>query len=261
MKFSAAIVAAIAATSAVTDVSAFGVNPNLAVRSTFGRTALPMSLDDLQSKLLTDEPAPAAAKKSRGRKSKQAPAPAPAPVPEPVVVEEPKKKGRAKKEKYIDLEVAPKAKPVIGAKKERLTPRPAPKEKAAAAPKKEKPAPKKKQERPNRAKIVTPPRPTKAAVEKSAAAKDPNAGLGVALGAAPLVIAPFAALAAAKGALSKTVARREIIQEKIAEQAAAAAKKEAKADVDAGGVVGALVSKMAMLRLFCLWIVWRRGWK
>ena len=241
MKFSAAIVAAIAAAASVTDVSAFGVHSNLAIRRSTvaaaqSSSSLHMSLDDLQSKLLTDKPAPvAAAKKSRGRKSKQPePAPAPTPEPEPVVVA-PTKKGRKKVEKYVDLGDVekPKAKAAPAAK-----PAPKPKIVKAVAPK----APK--AERPLRNKVAAPPRPVRAVVAKSEAVKDPNAGLvGVALGAAPLLLAPVVALAAAKGALSKTAARREAIQEQIAEKAAAAAKKaEPNPSADAGGIVGAVVS-------------------
>ena len=74
--------------------------------------------------------------------------------------------------------------------------------------------------------------------------KDPNAGpLGVALGAAPLLIAPLIALSAARGALGSTAARREKIQEAIAaKERAAKAKAAASVSVDAGGVIGSLVS-------------------
>ena len=82
------------------------------------------------------------------------------------------------------------------------------------------------------------------AVDRAPAVKDPNAGpVGVALGAAPLLVAPLVALSAARGALGKTAARREQIQNDIAEkEAAAKARAAADVSVDAGGVAGALVS-------------------
>jgi hypothetical protein len=245
MKFTAAIVAAIAVNSAVTDVAAFGVHSKLAVRRSSGPSTLRMSLDDLQSKLLTDKPAPAAAaavssKKSQpSRKPKPtppAPVPVPVPVPEPVLVAEvtPAKKGK-KKEKYVDLgDVATPAAP----KAKVQAPKPVPAPISAPAP------PAKKQDRPNRAKVVVATPPPKPVAAKAEAIKDPNAGpLGVALGAAPLLVAPLVALTAARGALGKTAARREQIQEEIAaKERAAKAKASATASVDSGGVVGALVS-------------------
>merc|ERR1711966_410799 len=69
---------------------------------------------------------------------------------------------------------------------------------------------------------------------------DPNAGpVGVALGAAPLLFAPVAALAAARGALSKTVERREQIQA-VAAEAAAKKKLEPNPEIDSGGAATAL---------------------
>jgi hypothetical protein len=240
MKFTAAIVAAIAATSGVADVTAFGVHSRFAVRTTRSST-LRMSLNDLESKLLTDKPDKPAAtpKKSQpAKKTKQAPAPAPvpAPVPEPVPVVEvrPAKKGN-KKEKYVDLgDVATPAVP----KAKVQAPKPAPAPKPVPAP----PAPANKEERPARTKVAPP--PPKPVAAKAETVKDPNAGpLGVALGAAPLLVAPLVALSAARGALGKTSARREQIQEEIAaKERAAKAKAKATASVDSGGVVGALVS-------------------
>ena len=155
MKFTAAIVAAIAATSGVADVTAFGVHSRFAVRTTRSST-LRMSLNDLESKLLTDKPDKPAAtpKKSQpAKKTKQAPAPAPvpAPVPEPVPVVEvrPAKKGN-KKEKYVDLgDVATPAVP----KAKVQAPKPAPAPKPVPAP----PAPANKEERPARTKVAPPP--------------------------------------------------------------------------------------------------------
>ena len=243
MKFTAAIVAAIAVNSAVTDVAAFGVHSKLAVRRSSGPSTLCMSLDDLQSKLLTDKPSPAAAAAVSSKKSPPSRKPKPAPpapvavaVPEPVVVAEvtPAKKGK-KKEKYVDLgDVATPAAP----KAKVQAPKPVPAPISAPAP------PAKKQDRPNRAKVVVATPPPKPVAAKAEAIKDPNAGpLGVALGAAPLLVAPLVALTAARGALGKTAARREQIQEEIAaKERAAKAKASATASVDSGGVVGALVS-------------------
>lgn len=237
MKFSATIIAAVAATT-VTDVSAFGVNSGFAIRqSTFSSPSSLYALADLESKLLSDGPAPKATKPKREKvvreprakksKAKAAPAPEPVPEPEPVVVEEkPAKKGRKSKVKtsqYVDLsDEVPKVKkaaPTLSSPK-RLTPKPV----KPVKPKKEK-------------------APKAAAAPRSTADADPNAKtVGVALGAAPLVLAPFIALSAARGALSSTVARREEIQQEIAAKEAAAAKIERQSDVDGGGVAVALVS-------------------
>lgn len=240
MKFSATIVAVFAASSAVTEVSAFGVQ-NLAVhRSTFASTTTTrMALDDLEAKLLSDKDksAPKRSKPAREKKEKKvkkaAPAPTPEPTPEPVAETKPAKKGRkskrAKKSEY-DLsgvdEVAP--------------PRPAPVKRAARI--SPRPAPVKK-ERPVRANPFA--RKAKAvAAPKKDTVKDPNAGtVGVALGAAPLLLAPVVALSAARSALGKTAARRQAIQDGIAaKEAAAKAKADISADVDGGGVFAALVS-------------------
>ena len=253
MKFSAAIVAAIAATSSVTDVSAFGVHNNFAVRrSTFGATttAVRMSLDDLESKLLTDEP-PKKSKPARKQPKAKA-APAPEPTPEPVVESKPAKKGRKKSSDKYDLSGVDDV----------ATPKPAPKAKAPPAPKpapKPKPAPVKKVAPPKKVaakKVVAP--PPKPVAVKSVAEKDPNAGLGVVVGAAPLLLAPVVALSAARGALGKTAARREAIQEEIAaKEKAAKEKAAAEAQVDAGGVTVALVSILFLCKetfVLFLWI-------
>ena len=245
MRFTGAIVAAIAAASTVTDVAAFGIQSNLAVRrSTIeAPSALLMSLNDLESKLLTTEP-PAKQSKAAPRKAKTAPpAPVPAPAPEPAVVDK-KQKGS---KKYVDLGDVPAPKAKAPAPKPAPKPQPTP----VRAP----PAPVKKQERPNRVKAVPPPPKAQPVAIKSETVKDPNAGpVGVALGAAPLLLAPLVALTAARGALGKTAARRELIQEEIAEKKRAAkAKAAADTSVDAGGVVGALVSLSKPMK-------WRLGY-
>ena len=262
MKFSASIVAVIAATSAVSDVSAFGIN-NLAVRrSTFTSTARTMALDDLESKLLSD-PAPTKTKKERApKKQKKVKAPEPEPEPEPVV-EAPKSKYAPKPKVKRVKKVDPNAYDLSGVDEVAKAPEPVKKEKPAPKPKKEKPAPVKKEkpapvkkEKPAPVKKEKPaPKPKKvkpAPVVKapsppskstSVATKDPNAGLGVVVGGAPLLLAPLVALSATRGALSKTAARREAIQEAAAEkERQAKAKAAIDTDVDSGGIVGALVS-------------------
>ena len=246
MKFSASIVAVIAATSAVSDVSAFGIN-NLAVRrSTFtSSTARTMALDDLESKLLSD-PAPTKTKKERAPK-KQKKVKAPEPEPEPVVEATKSKYAPKKKEKRVkkanpnayDLSgVDEVAKPKVTQTK-KAPPAPKPKKEKPAPVKKEKPAPKPKKVKP--APVVKAPSPPPKST--SVATKDPNAGLGVVVGGAPLLLAPLVALSATRGALSKTAARREAIQEAAAEkERQAKAKAAVDTDVDSGGIVGALVS-------------------
>ena len=249
MKFSAAIVAVFAASSAVTEVSAFGVQ-NLAVRrSTFASTTTTrMALDDLEAKLLSDKSAPKRSKPVREKKEKKvkkaAPAPTPEPTPEPVAETKPAKKGRKNKGKKSEYdlsgvdEVAP-PKPAPVKRAARISPRPAPVKK----------------ERP---KLGLPKRKAKAvAAPKKDTVKDPNAGtVGVALGAAPLLLAPVVALSAARSALGKTAARRQAIQDEIAaKEAAAKAKADISADVDGGGVFAALVSNSYKILHWWYWLL------
>lgn len=233
MKFSAVTV--VAALSCINNASAFGVHSNLAITrshksAAFGSSSsMRMSLDDLESKLLSD-PAPAkggakkapAPKKQTSKKveKKVEAAPVPVPVPTPAPA-----KG-SKKVKYVDLP----------------TPPPAPKPAPAPKPERVRAAPKPKPEPKAKAVVAAPSTPVE---------KDPNAGtVGVALGAAPLLVAPLVALSAARGALGNTKARREAIQAEIAAKEAAK-KKELTADVDAGGVIGALVS-IYFVVVFCI---------
>lgn len=153
--------------------------------------------------------------------------PAPAPAPPAPVKEEKPKAEKPKKEKKVKEE-KPKAE-----KKAAPAPTPAPvttpapvKEEKKAPVKKEKPAP-------------TP----KAAPVK--AEKDANAlPLGVALGGAPLIVAPFVALTAARSTLTSTKARRDEIAKEIEEfekkEAARLAKKNA--DLDGATLGKAVVS-------------------
>jgi hypothetical protein len=80
-------------------------------------------------------------------------------------------------------------------------------------------------------------------------AEPANISLGVALGAAPLVVLPLLALGAGRGALSKTVARREQIQKEIE---AVEKKKRAKFNppADSVGIAKATVRRRFMPRTF-----------
>ena len=162
------------------------------------------------------EPAP-----KKGSK-KAAPAPAPAPAPEPEPAPAPKSKKRSAKKEEPKPAPAP-------------APEPAPKAKAKAKKVVEpKPAPVKKV-KPEPVKVVPPPPPAKSA---SASTK---AG-GVALGAAPLILAPAAILAGGRSILTGTLERREKIQKEIEEFEAAKKKKQLQAEVDGGELAKAAVS-------------------
>jgi len=173
-----------------------------------------MALSDLEKKLLEPESAKPAPKKVEKKvEKKAAPAPAPAPV-----------KATSGKASYDLGGIETKPKP----------------EKKAPPPKVEKPAPKPKPVPVAKA----PPAAKPAPVVKEPVAKDPNAlPAGVALGAAPLLLAPVALLSAGRGALQGTKDRREKIQQEIAAFEAAKAKKAVSSEVDGGGLVTALVSR------------------
>ena len=64
----------------------------------------------------------------------------------------------------------------------------------------------------------------------------------VALGGAPLALGALGILAAGRGVLSGTVARREKIQQDIAQREAQKAKQAKQAQADAGGIAAAAVS-------------------
>ena len=192
-------------------------------RTTTQRGAMSMDLSDLEKRLLEPKPEkkvkaekPKPEKKAPKKKEPE-PVPAPAPAPAPTG-----KKGKV----TYDLGGVDVPKP----KKEA----PAPKPKVE----KPKPAPKPKAEKPK----PVPKAPKAPKEPKAPAAKDPNAvPAGVALGAAPLVLAPIALLGAGRGLLSSTKERREKIQQEIAEFEAAKQKKQLQAEVDGTGVVSALV--------------------
>ena len=175
------------------------------------RGAMSMDLSDLEKRLLdpVEEKKPRSKPKPEKKKPSKAPAPAPAPAPV-----------KAGKVSYDlgGIETVPKA------KKEAPAPKPKA-EKPKPAPKAKKPTPK-------------PPAPKPAVTT----VKDPNAvPAGIAAGAAPLVLAPVALLAAGRGILGNTKARREKIQAEIAAFEAAKKKKEVSADVDGAGLATALV--------------------
>jgi uncharacterized protein HemX len=71
---------------------------------------------------------------------------------------------------------------------------------------------------------------------------EPNAlRNGVALGAAPLLLAPLVALSAGRSVLAGTKARRERIEKDIAAREAARLKKKKESEVDSSGLVIAVV--------------------
>jgi hypothetical protein len=123
----------------------------------------------------------------------------------------PKKAAKVKADQYIDVPTTKKVekpRPNPFASKPRIQPR-------APAP---------------------PPKP------KAPVVVEPNAlRNGVALGAAPLLLAPLVALSAGRSVLAGTKARRERIEKDIAAAEAAKLKKIKESAVDSGGLVGALV--------------------
>ena len=222
MKFSAiTVVAAVSASQVSAFVptssvgarpSAFSVQPQMAKKADY-------DLGDLGDLTPLPAPVPAptpAAKKERPAKKEKAPKPEPAPK-----VEKPKPK--SKKQLKLEAEAAAKAEAeaALQAKLE-----------AEANAKKK--APKQKKEK-------APPKPKAAPVAAAPADSDPNAGpVGVALGAAPLLAAPFVALAATRGTLQRTKERRDKIQSEIDAFEAAQAKKQVNVNVDGGGLTKAL---------------------
>lgn len=160
------------------------------------------------------------------------------PTPAPVVVPPPTPAPQGRKGKAPASVAAPVPAPepvkAVKGKKAPPAPTPAPapapaKPVKAAAAGKTKPAPP--------APTVKPTPPP--AVVKS---KDPNAvPAGVALGGAPLLLAPIALLGAGRGVLQNTVARREKIQKEIDAFEAAKKKKQVQAEVDGGTLTTALV--------------------
>jgi hypothetical protein len=208
------------------------------------RGAMSMDLSDLENKAtsvklgpVSDKPAP----------KKESPKPAPKPAPKP----EPEKKAK-KSKKEPEPEPAPKPAPEPKAAKLTGSGKYDFAEEKSAKTKKEKAAP-----APKEAKVKAPPAPKAPKAPKAAVSKvvkapaapkpvvvsDPLAKpAGIALGAAPLLLAPIAILGAARGALTGTVARREKIQAEIAAAEIAKKKKQRDAQVDGGGIATAAVS-------------------
>lgn len=222
--------------SVVASVSAFVPAANRA----FTRSQPLYALEDLEAKLLAPpKPAPkaAAAQKPKPVAKEKVEKPKPAPK---VKVEMPKYESTTSKaatpaKVSVPAKSAKKAEYDLGGiaekKKEPIKPRAT----ARTTPVVEKPKPITKAKS-----VVAPP--------KKPAESDPNAGLvGVALGAAPLVLVPFVALSAGRDFLTKTAARRAEIEAEIAAAEAAKAKKARDAQVDSAGLAKAGVSRTAAI--------------
>ena len=214
MKFSSLAVLAVVAPFA----SGFApVNPRqtTAFTTSLQKSKSPYDLDGLdQIEFPKPFSTPAPEEKPKKAKAKKAKEPEPTPTPVPPKPEPVKSKKKSKKE-------APAPAPTpdtIAAKIESLKPKPASKP--------TKPVPK-------------PPAPKPVAKTD----KDPNAvPLGLALGGAPLLLAPIVALGAGRDLLSKTQARRAEIQKEIEEYEEAQKQKKLQAEVDGTGITTALVS-------------------
>jgi hypothetical protein len=230
MRFSTfAILSVVASTSAFVPVAN---RANVVAPFATRQSKTPLfSLADLESKLLSP-PEPV-----KAEKAKPAPKPKPAPTPK---AEKPKPAPKAEVVKEAPVVVKPPPKPQVpavevkGSKKsgyslETGIPE-TPKKVAPSVIKFEKAKPVAKVDRPKT------PKAPKAPVEA-----EPNAGLGVFVGGAPLVLAPLVALVAGRDILAKTAARREVIQKEIAAFEAAQAKKKIQSAVDGSGVTKAAV--------------------
>jgi uncharacterized protein HemX len=231
MKFSSlavlTVVAPLAAGFATTsNQRQFAASKNVAFvkssASSSTRRSMSMDLSDLESRLFEEKkakPAPAP-RKPRGRKEQEpepVPEPTPEPTPAPTPVKAKAKSGKKDTKDVYDLS-------------------------GLDAPKKVKPAPAPKAEKPKREKKEKPAPTPKEVKPKAAVAQDPNAvPAGVALGAAPLILAPLALLAGGRSVLSGTKARRDKIQKEIDTFEAAKQKKQIQADVDGGELTTALV--------------------
>ena len=203
MKFSSIVVLAVVAPVAT------GFAP-IQRQITAPRTVLRKAAGEYDLDLGIEE----APKKKAAKKA--APAPIPAPVPEPTPA--PKSKKRSAK-KVVEPTPAPE-------------PAPAPKTKTKA--KKVKPEPVK----------TSPPPPLPVKKEALVATKSASASTkagGVALGAAPLLLAPLALLTAGRSVLTGTVARREKIQKDIDDAEKAKTKKQVQAEVNGGELFKAAV--------------------
>lgn len=146
---------------------------------------------------------------------KTAPAPVPVPVPEPVAA--PKSKRRSAAKKVVE---APPPAPVPVEKKRKV--------------KKVKTTP-----------VPPPPPPSSVkkvkTVSSASTASTSTKASGVALGAAPLVLAPVVLLGAGRSLLQGTKARREKIQKEVDDFEKSKKKKTLQADVDGGDLAKAVV--------------------
>ena len=189
------------------------------------------------------KPAPVQVKEApvkKEKKAKKAPEPAQAPAPA-------KAEKQSKKAKKVEAPPAPAPEPPKKEKKQK------PSKKAAPAPdpiaaKIESLKPPKSEPKAKRA----PPAP-KRAPAKSVSADSNALPLGVALGGAPLLLAPIVALGAGRDLLSKTQARRAQIQQEIAEEEERKKKAALNADVDGGELGKALVRKKKYSLLLMLY--------
>jgi hypothetical protein len=201
-------------------------------------STLKMALeDDLESKLFSS---PAENKKKSKEAAKQAKATATAPTPKSVLLASEKRAGldgiNTSDINYDSSfgKPAAKVKPVkavkpVAAKKEKPPPKPKPVR-----------APREELDLPPRRKQGGLPKQAPAAVAKPPSNVDPSIlPEGLALGAAPLILAPVAALAVGRSFLSKTSARRQAIQEAIDEKNRL--KESKKTEVDFGDLFKAAV--------------------
>jgi outer membrane biosynthesis protein TonB len=165
---------------------------------------------------------------------------------------------KANVEYDLDLGIEEVPKPKKGGKKTAPAPEPEPKPEPVAAPKSKKrsaakkvvepppaPAPVEKKRKGKKGKTTpVPPPPPPSSVKKvktvSSASTSTKAS-GVALGAAPLVLAPVVLLGAGRSLLQGTKARREKIQKEIDDFEKSKKKNVLEADVDGGDLAKAVV--------------------
>lgn len=202
MKFSSIVVLA-AVTPVATGFTPFQRQAS-APRTVLRKVSYDLDLGSVDLSTPPPAPEPTKSKKRQPKKEEPKPAPAPAPAPAP----------KAKAKKVAEPKPAP-------------VPAPAPA-----------PAPKAKKVKPAPVKVATPPPAPKTAKPASAA----TTAEGVALGAAPLILAPAAILAGGRSILTGTLERREKIQKEIDEFEAAKKKKQLQAEVDGGELTKAVVS-------------------
>ena len=222
-----------------------------------GRTgALSMAIEDLESKLLN----PDESKKKISKPERPKPAPKPKPEKKPREPKKSRKEVQAEaKEKAELLKREIEAEKAAAEKKVEMKVKEVKKEVKKAKysldtelDKPKKPRVKTDLDLPKPPSIKAPsvsipklpkPAPRPKGVAKPSAPVDANVGpLGVALGAAPLVAVPLIGLAAARGALSKTAARRAAIQKEVAAAEEAKKKKAIQAEVDSASLAKATVS-------------------